>query len=440
MAAALAGSVGASVPAAAAQDGPNERWRLEIDGEADGGPTVIDGEVLVTIDDAGQSLYSFDGDTGEENWDVSGVGSPDLYHDPHVVDGTLYAASSDGMAKAFDLETRELEWTFEPEGDYFAEPPTVADDAVYVVGSETEAPPTLFAVDAEDGEELWSHEGDGGNEDPPIVVGETVYYSTGQMVFAVDATDGEERWSRELGEGTPRSITVTGDVLYTVYTERSDGGSTQATILALDAETGEDVWSVDTDESRSTTPTVYDGKVLGYAGDNLVALDVEDGEELWRYSVDRPDSNTPPTVAGGVVYVGSYGLDPWEGFIHAVDVDSGDGLWTEEIGDFRVQNPPIVSDGTLYAWVERDPDGAGVRSDLVALDVGDDASSEDSRALQAAYNHHDGWTGDASADFGADGTDDDGLPGFGLVSAAAAVGGVGYLLKRRGGDGQHSTE
>jgi len=469
VAATIAGTVSASIPAVAAADEPDELWRLETEDEADGGPTVVDGDVYVTVDDTSQTVYSLDSESGDENWEISGSFSDDdMFGHPHIVDGTLYGGSSEGMVKAFDVENQEEEWTFEPDGDYFPQPPKLAGGTVYVVGSETEESPVLFAVDADDGSELWSHQGSGGNEESPIIAEDTVYYNTTQSVFAVDIDNGEERWSRELGERIARSITVAGGNLYTMYTERTDGGSAQATITALDAETGDDVWSVDSEESATTTPTVYDGRVLAYEGNNLVALDVEDGDEHWRYSVDTgsPVSSGTPTVADGVVYFGAGRNDPFEAFIHAVDADSGDGLWTAEIGDSWIGQPPIVSEGTLYAWVEMEPGELADLADLVALDLDGPGSSEDSRVMQAVYNHHDGWTGDASmisvgvdeteddgstadgddeaeVDDGTEGdesTGDDGMPGFGIAAAVTAVGGAGYALKRRLGDDEGALE
>ncbi|MHC3436752.1 outer membrane protein assembly factor BamB family protein [Natrialbaceae archaeon A-gly3] len=145
------------------------------------------------------------------------------------------------------------------------------------------------------------------------------------------------------------------------------------------------------------------------------------GDETWRFETDSMVYSSP-TVADGTVYVGS-----WDGHVYALDAASGEEVWTFETGK-RVRSSPTVADGTVYI--------GGWDASVYALDADVAGSSEGSRAQLGTLGHHESFTGDVDTNEGettgpdGDDGDTDGIPGFGIGSGLAALGGTGYLLAR----------
>jgi len=157
------------------------------------------------------------------------------------------------------------------------------------------------------------------------------------------------------------------------------------------------------------------------------------GTQQWAF--DTGDGvYSSPTVVDGTVFVGSDDEN-----LYAVDAETGTQQWTFETGDW-VRSSPTVVDETVFVGSD---DG-----NLYAVDAGVEGSSEGSRTMLGTLGHHNEWshseqteeteadsdTGETEADTDTEGTTDDESPGFGVPSAIAGLGGVGYLLKRRLGE------
>ena len=99
-----------------------------------------------------------------------------------------------------------------------------------------------------------------------------------------------------------------------------------------------------------------------------------------------------------------------------------------------VRSSPTVADGIVFTGSD---DG-----NVYALDAGVEGSSECSRTHLGTLGHHDQEVAfdediDHPDDLDADFDADEQLPGFGMSTALAGIGAVGYLLRRRLDDSDH---
>ncbi len=234
------------------------RWRIRVEGDADGPPTVI-----------GDTVYFTAG--------------------PH-----LYAVSTEG----------ELRWRFQARGPFLLSSPAVDSDGTIYVGSIDDH---LYAV-APDGRMRWDYEtGDNISSSPVIGDDGTIYIgSDDQRVHALDR-DGARRWSVDL-DGfvrAPLALGRNGDVIVALYGPRPR-------VVSLDAQTGELRWyfpvgSTDSSEIGVASGPLVDSEGSIYFGahdDFLYALS-GDGRMRWIHQVGADIDAAPILRDDGVLIVGS---------------------------------------------------------------------------------------------------------------------------------------
>ena len=199
-----------------------------------------------------------------------------------------------------------------------------------------------------------------GHEGNPLVVGDTMYFSTPfpNNVFAVDlANEGIIKWKYEPQQdpqviGVMCCDTVSRGVAYAP----AEGDrpaliillQADTTVVALNADTGEVEWeAVDGDpligETATMAPMVVKDKVLiGNSGGefgvlgHMTAYDLATGEQAWRAFSAGPDDMTL--------------LDP-ENTTHLgepVGVDSGTATWEGDQWQ--------IGGGTTWGWISYDPE------------------------------------------------------------------------------------
>ena len=410
-----------------------------------------------------RGLVAVDAESGDVVWTNEDVAAAT---DPTVVAGTLFTTTGDELA-AVDVATGETEYTVEIGEHATTLAPTVVDGVVYAGAGVDGA----VAIDAATGETIWHQD----LEDAPEITGmavsvvdDAVYgVSVGGPrdgdVVALDAATGETRWVYDGldGDTGPVAPTVAGGVVYC--------GDEAGVVHAIDAESGEARWTVD-DPTEKICPTLtvaYDRVYLESFDGSVYALDAASGDVEWTFDdlvIGAPPHPGSPTVDDGVVYTVDH-----DQTLFALDADSGDIEWTGDVHSHADEAPTVYDDTVLVPdphapaaydvvtgeqrWRNDDvlEYGSGASPTVVADTAGD---SVDSRVRLGASGHHDEWaatsagidyasgdpadpgTDDSGADDPADGgtddpSDDNGIPGFGIVSGLAALGGAGYLLQRR---------
>ena len=175
-----------------------ERWRRDF-GDVVSYPLVVGGRVFVVVRGIGggygTTLHALDAKTGEDVWGPADLAGTYFWSGIAAGDGRIYAVSGDGFLTAFDQATGEIEWIEDLPGQYsFSSEPTYHEGIVYVGGSGIGG--TLYAVDASEGDLLWSKSIMNSDHSSPAVAGDAVYLSsTCDAVGAFDRVTGTSLWS-----------------------------------------------------------------------------------------------------------------------------------------------------------------------------------------------------------------------------------------------------
>ncbi|MFP9192386.1 PQQ-binding-like beta-propeller repeat protein [Natronosalvus vescus] len=393
-----------------------------------GGPVaVVDGIVFLTVDGA---IHALDADSGELLGETNDIGAGGT---PAVVDGTLYVGGD--RLTAIDIGNDEVGWEIDLEPDDAVPSPTVVEGTVFVV-----ADGTLYAIEADDGDEAWTFEPDDGSLiEQPVAAGDGAVFTTdGETLYATEIDDGSERWTNDHGEYRAQLIVATNRAVST-----QAGGDDLVAVYETD--TGELNWG----KSGSAVGLATSEHVYMAAEDGIVGYHHETGEEHWRSTIEDATFGMP-VGAGPTVYVGIDDSSEGTG-VAAFDVVEDDLEWVVE-----TESRPTdlaFADGTVFASDDGllairsgggengvdDPDEDDGEAN--ESDDGDDAESvDDENGADDDDETDDGETetdeGDGESDedddvvFGTeldDGTDeqDDGMPGFttgaGVVSGALTL-------------------
>ncbi|NEU58835.1 PQQ-binding-like beta-propeller repeat protein [Halorussus sp. MSC15.2] len=223
-------------------------------------------------------------------------------------------------------------WTFSIPGVTGMPTPTVVEDTVFTTDMDT----TVFAIDAESGDQRWQTAVDG-PESAVVVVDGTAVVTSDEGVVSLDAADGSERWRTEIPPTYNTSPLVAEGAVYV---------PSDLSLVALDTDTGEERWRYTTGLETEAPPAVADGTVFFGDGDAYVyALDAVDGSERWRFKT-RGSVECPPAIVGETVYAGSN-----DGRVYAIDAATGERRWSHET-DGRIE-ALAVGHGSVYAGTDQ---------------------------------------------------------------------------------------
>lgn len=250
---------------------------------------------------------------------------------PAVVGDDAYVGDWSGRFYAVDLGSGEPRWTVDTdvhEGAFFGQ----------IVSS-------AAVTDLAEGDQL-------------------VLFGGGKTLYALDAQDGEERWRHELDPGgDPFSpiqvetspVVVDGMVLFGF--DSHDVAGVRQGVRALDVETGELIWDWDPDRGAESggcagvwsSPAVDAERGLAYVGtanckqlenwsefsEALVALDLGTGEVVWSFQPHEPaDEDRDFGVAPNLFTVDGrdlVGAGNKDAVYYALDRATGELVWSRDV-------------------------------------------------------------------------------------------------------------
>ncbi|MFT5468194.1 MAG: outer membrane protein assembly factor BamB, partial [Verrucomicrobiales bacterium] len=197
----------------------------------------------------------------------------------------------------------------------------------------------VICVSLETGETLWKFEVPGAptgrsSSSTPAVADGIVYGMLSGNLYAVSAENGEQIWRHEPEK--TRSIAsspmvANGKVF--VQTEK---------LLAFDGKTGELLWESDAVRNTTSSPTIWRGFVICNDNKDLVGLDIDSGEEKWRKPAGG--QGTPSIVGDHLVVVSNnFGLRAFR-----LSIEGAQEAWTKEFTTRRYNETPIIHDGHVY--------------------------------------------------------------------------------------------
>ncbi|MBL1107457.1 PQQ-binding-like beta-propeller repeat protein [Streptomyces sp. 5-8] len=308
-------------------------WRFRMSNDVWGTPSVDGDLVYVTSFE----VHALDVATGRRRFKTR-----DVAWSMAVADGRIHA--SDGPT-LFALEAREGAdlWRLSTDAWVYS---LSADRGTVVTGTRGGG---VQAWEAASGQKLWEITGCQTDfESPeagPIVHDGTVYVWQDARLRALEARTGEERWSYPIGDaascgGVPVRLTPADDGC--VYV------SAGSRVLAVEAVTGMVRWHFEAPAVFLCPPAFAPGPAVTGGGVYLAdylgtvyALDATDGRDRWRIATEARSSIEPVLVAAGHVHVGSgKGL-------YTLDAVTGTPKWRFQAGG-DVVGAPAVAEGRIH--------------------------------------------------------------------------------------------
>ncbi|WP_030673259.1 outer membrane protein assembly factor BamB family protein [Streptomyces cellulosae] len=295
-------------------------WRFRMSNDVWGTPSVAGDLVYVTSFE----VHALDVATGRRRFKTR-----DVAWSMAVADGRVHA--SDGPT-LFALDAREGGdlWRLSTDAWVYT---IKADRGTVVTGTRGGG---VQAWEASNGQKLWEITGcqtdfESPEAGPALHEG-TVYLWQDGRLRALDARTGDERWSYPIGDtascgGVPVRVAPAHDGF--VYV------SAGTRVLALDAAGGHVRWHFE-------APAVTGGGIYlaDYLG-TVYALDAADGRDRWRIATEARASVDSVLVAGGHVHVGSgKGL-------YTLDAVTGTPKWRFQAGG-DIVGAPAVSEGRIH--------------------------------------------------------------------------------------------
>ncbi|MET7385421.1 PQQ-binding-like beta-propeller repeat protein [Streptomyces sp. NPDC005529] len=308
-------------------------WRFRMSNDVWGTPSVAGDLVYVTSFE----VHALDVATGRRRFKTR-----DVAWSMAVADGRIHA--SDGPT-LFALDAREGAdlWRLSTDAWVYS---LKADRGTVVTGTRGGG---VQAWEASNGQKLWEISGAQTDfesaEAGPSVHDGTVYVWKDARLRAVDARTGEERWSYPIGDaascgGVPVRITHAPDG----YVYISAG----TRVLAVDVASGRVRWHFEAPAVFLSPPTFAPGPAVTGGGVYLAdylgtvyALDATDGRDRWRIATESRASVEPVLVAAGHIHVGSgKGL-------YTLDAVTGTPKWRFQAGGDLV-GAPAVAEGRIH--------------------------------------------------------------------------------------------
>jgi outer membrane protein assembly factor BamB len=285
-----------------------------------------------------------------------------------VIDDRVYVVraavnSPRGNLFALDRNTGQQLWSFPQDsipGDFSSTTPAVANGIVYFGVNRSGVGPVVYAVNATTGQEIWHHNGPLTQivSSPSLMDGQVFVAFTDGTIRALDAANGQVIWSVQQDQGAYSSPAVAAGRLYIALHNRG--------LLALDASTGSQFWLAPMPGPQWSSPAVENGRVFVGSRDDhkLYAFDAVTGQTLWT-ATTNDWVQTSPAVANGIVYIGNN-----SGNVYAFNAETGGLIWQSPVSPgFIIFSSPTVANGVLYVASSLDASATHFDGKLYAVDA-----------------------------------------------------------------------
>ncbi|MFH8936907.1 outer membrane protein assembly factor BamB family protein [Streptomyces griseosporeus] len=264
--------------------------------------------------------------------------SNDVWGTPAVAGDLVYVTSFE--VHALDVatgrrrfKTRDVAWSM-----------AVADGRIHASDG-----PTLYALDAREGTDLWRLQTDAWVYSLKADRGTVVTGTRGGGVQAWEASSGQKLWEI-TGCQTDFESPEAGPALHegTVYVWQD------ARLRALDARTGEERWSYPIGDAASCggvpvrVSQAPDGYVYVAAGTRVLAVDVASGMVRWHFEAPAVFLSPPAFVPGPAVTGGGVYLADYLGTVYALDATDGRDRWRIATESRASVEPVLVAAGHVH--------------------------------------------------------------------------------------------
>lgn len=159
-------------------------------------PLIAHGRVIVTTSNnsGNKSVTAFDETNGKQLWSASMSGTYDFINAAYDAE-KVFVINFDGLMRALDAASGTLIWSVQLPGKYAcSSPPTAVDGLVFVDGGGVGG--TLYAVDENNGNFVWTMPVEYGGDSSPAVDSGRVFVSYAFLQSYAFATgDGQPLWT-----------------------------------------------------------------------------------------------------------------------------------------------------------------------------------------------------------------------------------------------------
>jgi len=289
-------------------------------------------------------------------WRQESVHGLDNFGTATYMDGVLYAPSkSNNKVYAVNASNGETIWSHTVRQCDAS--PCIDGEAIYVgecIDSTVPFPKAL-ALNRSNGEELWSCTEPGGCKwvGSPLVNGDYVYYTTyGAGVYALNKTSGKPIWHRADIGIIVCSVSLHNSVVFvSAYDPPGQ--------YALNATNGDSVWQKNYGSSWDSSPVVYNQMIIQVTLDSIVpriwstnVINETTGDLIRKF--EGKGSPSTPLVHDGKIFIPS---DDWR--IWAFNLTNGKEQWhttklNQGVSTLDLRQPnlsycsPALADGVIY--------------------------------------------------------------------------------------------
>ena len=318
-------------------------------------PAVVGSQVYVaaaqgSFFSSGGAVYCLDANNGSDLWRYDT--SVQIFSSPTVAGGRVYVGEgfhqdADCHLHCLSADDGRTIWTFKT-ASHVESTPFISQGKVYFgAGSDG-----VYCLDALEGKEIWHYPAIHVDMSPVVWKGK-VYFGAGYgkyRIYAVDANNGAEVWSKPVDYPAWGSPSADGD---TVFFGLGNGNFIESAevpkgrVAAHDAQTGEQIWEYETEDSVLTAVVYRNGLVyFGSRDGGVYALNATDGVLSWKADTGHAVVSSPAVTTDAVYAAADNGV------IYKIDIGSGRVVWqfnTDKITDGEpIYSSPAIANGKLY--------------------------------------------------------------------------------------------
>jgi outer membrane protein assembly factor BamB len=315
---------------------------------------IVDDRVYIGTQYASgpNNIFCYNTITGTLLWSNS-TGTSTIYNQPAVFDGKLFVGADDKYVYCFDAETGQQIWKTNQLAGLIRCGITGADGKIFF---QTNSNGQVYCLNATNGNILWDSIFNNTYSIVPAVVGNHVYFTSGDGEIACYDTKPQTQVVNPLWK---TYIQVAGDNLGSspaVVDNRLFIGSPDKKLYCFDASTGAPLWNFTTGDKIFSSPGVFNSKVYFSSDDGLLyCLSVNDGSLLWKTTLsDGAKPKSPSIVQDGKLYLSTainydVNVSPR---IYCFDALTGEENWFYSFDTFstgsETSDLAIGADGDIY--------------------------------------------------------------------------------------------
>lgn len=226
-------------------------------------PLSIDSDRIFVSSRNNDHLYAINKETGLADWSYrlsnSTGAAPNIKTNPLIVNSDIFFGDNIGRFYSFDKNTGTENWSVNAgQFNSFYSSPTQFNESI-ITGTYS----TLYSYNINSGAIIWEYEPTGGLlETSPYIYNDKVYIGISKNgsgeLLCLNATNGSVIWRYALENNTTSSPIVFEDIVYI--------GDWEKNMYAVNAETGLLDWKIKTEEIIFKSPTIVvgEGKTIIY--------------------------------------------------------------------------------------------------------------------------------------------------------------------------------